>query len=49
MSDSRGDFAPERFQLVQELGEGPCGPVWLGVDPSTGEEAAIKDIDMGST
>jgi hypothetical protein len=49
MSDALDSFAPERFQLVQELGEGPCGTVWLGVDPATGEEAAIKDIDLTST
>ena len=49
LADSDSDWrAPTGYELVEECGKGTSATVWRAIVKSTGEEVAIKNLDLES-
>ena len=48
--DAQGEpsFA-DRYELIEQIGKGDFGTVWLATDTLTGREVAIKEVDLDIT
>ncbi|HWO65900.1 MAG TPA: serine/threonine-protein kinase [Umezawaea sp.] len=44
MTDVRGSLVAQRYRLVQVIGTGGMGRVWLGRDELIGREVAVKEL-----
>jgi serine/threonine protein kinase len=45
-SSKDGLPSASRYELLQEIGTGSYGTVYRGIDSSTGDEVAIKEVDL---
>ena len=48
-STSSGGSAPERYKLLDMIGNGSFGEVWRALDMATGAEVAVKTVDLEET